>query len=131
MAAQSREEPVPYCLPAATAHALRFLNQSLAENVAAIDQLDVQTYGVLDSSAPMTHIIGTRIPPIIVANIDRLREAIAASGLIAVAPGHVPLMAQAAMTAYASGRIDGHSERLMVHFLYKREFGACQSNAPF
>lgn len=59
---------------------LRFLNQTLAANVGAIQQLNVQTYGVLDSSVALINVVGTRVPLLVVANIDRVRQAIADAG---------------------------------------------------
>ncbi|HET9034457.1 MAG TPA: FG-GAP-like repeat-containing protein, partial [Dokdonella sp.] len=59
---------------------LRFLNQTLSANVGAIKQLDVHTWGVLDSSTALINVVGTRVPLLLVANIDRVRQAIADAG---------------------------------------------------
>lgn len=63
--------------PPAVLHAL---NQALTANVSAIRQLDVQTWGVLDGSTAIINVVGTRVPLLVVANIDRVRQAIADAG---------------------------------------------------
>lgn len=54
----------------------QFLNQQLAESVAAVAQLDVGLHGVLESSSAVVNVIGTRLPSLIVADIDRVHRAL-------------------------------------------------------
>ncbi len=61
---------------------LRNLNQQFAQDVVAIDQLDVKDYGILDSSVAMVNVVGTRLPLLTVKSIDRIRLAIASAGLV-------------------------------------------------
>ncbi|MCK9537886.1 putative Ig domain-containing protein [Dokdonella sp.] len=79
---------------------LRYLNQQLAQNVAAIGQLDVHDYGVLDSSVAMVSVVGTRLPLLTVQNIDRIRDALAGAGLVGRPGGGA---------AHAGGGIAGFS----------------------
>lgn len=86
--------------PSMPPNALRYLNQQLSQNVAAIDQLDVRDYGVLDSSVAMVNVVGTRLPLLTVASIDRIRQALASAGLV-TGPATFPIN--------GVGNIDGFS----------------------
>ena len=83
---------------------LRTLNQQLAQSVAAIDQLDVRDYGVLDSSVAMINVVGTRLPLLTVASIDRIRHAIADAGLVN-GPGAYPINGVGGINGFSFGAV--------------------------
>jgi hypothetical protein len=60
----------------------RFLNQQLAESGAAVAQLDVGLHGVLKSSSAVVNVIGTRLPSLVVADIDRVHRALVDFGWV-------------------------------------------------
>jgi hypothetical protein len=60
----------------------RFLNQQLAESGAAVAQLDVGLHGVLKSSSAVVNVIGTRLPSLVVADIDRVHRALVDLGWV-------------------------------------------------
>ena len=83
---------------------LRTLNQQLAQSVAAIDQLDVHDYGVLDSSVAMVNVVGTRLPLLTVKSIDRIRQAIADAGLVN-GPGAYPINGVGGINGFSFGAV--------------------------
>ena len=83
---------------------LRTLNQQLAQSVAAIDQLNVHDYGVLDSSVAMVNVVGTRLPLLTVKSIDRIRLAIADAGLINGSPNY-PVNGVSGINGFSFGAV--------------------------